>query len=68
MMTFYGKDNIRVIMVEKSMVYDVKDFKVSFPNIEKDKIVIIKGAGHWVHADKLKDTRNAITEFLKLQI
>ena len=36
---FYGKDNIIVIMGEKSIVYYVKDFKVSFPKIDKDNIL-----------------------------
>eukprot|EP00826_Nyctotherus_ovalis_P002546 TRINITY_DN10510_c0_g1_i4.p1 TRINITY_DN10510_c0_g1~~TRINITY_DN10510_c0_g1_i4.p1 ORF type:complete len:293 (-),score=96.82 TRINITY_DN10510_c0_g1_i4:145-1023(-) len=65
---YRGKDNVLVIMGAKSIVYSVDVFRRIFPNIANENIKVIQGAGHWVHADKLKDTQRAIGEFLKSQL
>lgn len=35
-----------------------------FPNITRDDVVVIEGAGHWVHFDKPFETINEISKFL----
>jgi len=59
------KDNILIIMGGNSTVYNVDVFKKTFPNIDNGNIKVIEGAGHWVHADKLKETQRVIGEFIK---
>jgi len=61
---FAGK-NVLIMRGEKSLKYDLRTFKHVFPNINEENFVEIKGAGHWVHAEKPRETKKTIVDFLK---
>eukprot|EP01022_Parablepharisma_sp_SALTPOND_P013381 TRINITY_DN1786_c0_g1_i1.p2 TRINITY_DN1786_c0_g1~~TRINITY_DN1786_c0_g1_i1.p2 ORF type:complete len:294 (-),score=19.43 TRINITY_DN1786_c0_g1_i1:33-914(-) len=60
---YYGK-KVLIVMGEKSVQYNLNVFQAVFPDIDKENITIVSGAGHWVHADKPKEVRKLISNFL----
>lgn len=61
----YKKDDVLIIMGEKSAIYEFEVFEKIFPALKRENVKIIKGAGHWVHADKPMETLDEILKFLK---
>jgi len=60
---YLGKD-VQIIAGGNSYKCDEDLFKPVFPNITKENIVVIPGAGHWVPAEKPEETITAISNFL----
>jgi pimeloyl-ACP methyl ester carboxylesterase len=57
-------EKILVLVGEKSHHFPIDVFKQIFPKISEDDIVVVKGAGHWVHADKPGEVIANISKFL----
>eukprot|EP00347_Sterkiella_histriomuscorum_P019495 403341410 len=49
---------------EKSRQYSYSAYQKVFPNITTEDIVVVNGAGHWVHFDKPLETIKHIAKFL----
>ncbi|MDR3714376.1 MAG: alpha/beta fold hydrolase, partial [Puia sp.] len=57
----------RVLIVagEKSQIYGADEYLNVFPRLEKTSMVVVPGAGHWVHAEKPRETRRALLRFFR---
>jgi esterase len=60
---FY-KGPIKVLVGEKSFIFDIEDYKKIFPDIKEEDFAIIKNAGHWLHSDQPAQTIKEISSFL----
>ena len=40
------------IIGEKSLQYDFECYQKIFPKLTREQLMIVEGAGHWVHFDK----------------
>lgn len=58
------KGPLKVLIGEKSHHFPIDVYKELFPNITENDIVIIQGAGHWVHADQPSKVIVEIAKFL----
>jgi pimeloyl-ACP methyl ester carboxylesterase len=56
---------MKVLVGEKSYIFKPEVYKTLFPKIKQDDIVVIKGAGHWVHADQPLQVINQVSQFLE---
>jgi len=61
----YRGTDVLILMGEKSAIYDIKTYQPIFPNIKNENVKIIAEAGHWVHADKPKETIEELVKFFK---
>ncbi len=48
----------------RSKIYEYESYQKIFPNIQKEDVVIVEDAGHWVHFDKPLETVELISKFL----
>ena len=60
----YRGSDVMLLLGGKSYHYDPTVFQPIFPNLQPDRVVIVPGAGHWVHAEKPRECINAIGDFL----
>ena len=60
----YPGDDVQLILGGNSYKYEPEAFKTVFPKLNDKNIVIVPGAGHWVHAEKPEETVVAISDFL----
>ena len=60
----YSKDTAYHVVGGKSNQYPFEKYQKVFPQITKDKVVIVPDAGHWVHFDKPEETIKLISSFL----
>jgi pimeloyl-ACP methyl ester carboxylesterase len=60
----YTGNDVLLILGGNSYKYDNQTFRPVFPNLKDENVVIIPGAGHWVHSEKPAETINAISDFL----
>ncbi len=60
----YRKPNVLLLIGGKSYRYDPSAFLPVFPNLRPQRVVVVPGAGHWVHADKPRECIHAIGDFL----
>lgn len=65
---YLGFNNVLVLEGEKSVIYGPEVYRKTFPQIALDNIIKVANAGHWIHADNLKDTRKYIRDYLELII
>ena len=49
----------------KSYVFNLEVYQKVFPNIKREDVVVIEGAGHWVHFEKPQETMDLVGDFLK---
>ncbi len=56
--------NLMLLLGEKSYKFDRKAYEEQFPELKDEDIVVVEGAGHWVHADRPKTTIREICKFL----
>ena len=61
----YDGDNVFHLVGERSLQYDFERYQNIFPNIKKDNVNVVEGAGHWVHFDKPLETIQLVSRFLK---
>ena len=60
----YRGNDVLLILGSKSYKYHPDTFVPIFPNMKKENVIVIPGAGHWVHAEKPKETVAAMSDFL----
>lgn len=60
---YKGKD-VMLLLGGNSYKFDKDTFMPIFPNLDIKNVIVIPGAGHWVHSEKPKETINAISDFL----
>ena len=56
--------NLLLLLGEKSYHFDRTVYEHAFPELRDESIVMVEGAGHWVHADRPKTTVREIARFL----
>jgi hypothetical protein len=56
---------VAIINGEKSLQFGYDVFKRVFPMLRREHYFVLPGADHWVHADKPKETVNAMGSFIK---
>jgi pimeloyl-ACP methyl ester carboxylesterase len=56
---------VRILNGEKSTKFFIEDIINTFPISKPDDIVVVKGASHWIHADKPNETALEIAKFIK---
>lgn len=61
--TYPGND-VLLVLGGNSYKYEPAVFKKVFPNLEDKNVVIVPGAGHWVHSEKPEETIVALSDFL----
>ena len=42
----------------------MKTYNKVFPNLKDENVIVVPGAGHWVHFDKPTETLNHLANFL----
>lgn len=52
----YHGANVLQLYGEKSLHYGVDTYKKVFPNIDEQNIIMVEGAGHWIHMEKPMET------------
>ncbi len=62
---FDKPDRTLVIMGEKSHVYGPETYRTIFPRISQENMEVVRGAGHWVHAEKPRETKKLLERFFK---
>lgn len=60
----YKGTDVQLILGGNSFKYEADTFDKVFPNLLKENILIIPGAGHWVQAEKPEETIRGISDFL----
>ena len=60
---FRGSD-VLLLLGGNSYRYDPSAFLPVFPDLKSERIIVVPGAGHWVHADKPRECIRAIGDFL----
>lgn len=60
---YHGSD-VLLILGGNSYKYDPQTFKAIFPELKEENVIVVKGAGHWVHSEKPEETIVAISDFL----
>lgn len=60
----YKGTDVQLILGGNSFKYQPDTFEKVFPNLSKEHILVIPGAGHWVQAEKPEETIRGISDFL----
>ncbi len=63
--TPYPGNDVRLILGGNSWKYEPSMFQKVFPKLDEKNIIVIPGAGHWLHAEKPNETTIAIHDFLE---